>query len=322
MIACVLLLPWIIDAAEEPIVWGDAVTQIEWNATAEATSSGVRTGAVGSEPEGSVGSILRPFEVRSTDPDAACERVNLRFELTVSGPGYALVRVERSGQIIFSKRIGSGTLADGKALCLKTGTGYKLLVIADSYSPVSGSGQVTAQVSLGLSISQSEECMPAPLDNVKLEALLRLDEGVRDTVYLDTEGHPTIGIGFNLDRPGAKKALQKVGADYAKVRAGTESLTDEQIQTLFEADLAKAIQLGRAIVHGKAFDELPESVKEVVVDMTFNLNGKLRNFKKMLSALRRGDLQTAAAELEDSKFYTQVGDRGPRLKALLLQCAQ
>lgn len=166
-------------------------------------------------------------------------------------------------------------------------------------------------------------CPAAPLNTANVTALIRKNEGVSDTVYFDTATppHPTIGIGFNLDRRDARRALKTVGADYDSVMAGA-SLTFSQIDELFEADLQKAIRLGRAIVGGPAYDKLPEAAKEVVIDMTFNLNTKFREFRKMLHALRVGDLETAADELEDSEFFEQVGLRGPRLKLLLLNCGR
>ena len=65
----------------------------------------------------------------------------------------------------------------------------------------------------------------------------KLNEGYKPRVYIDTEGHPTVGIGFNLDRSDAKQRLDAVDANYDKIRAGSVTLTDYQIRTLFNYDI-------------------------------------------------------------------------------------
>jgi GH24 family phage-related lysozyme (muramidase) len=46
------------------------------------------------------------------------------------------------------------------------------------------------------------------------------EEGLRTTMYEDTKGIPTIGIGFNLQRPDAKEKIEGLGYDYDKVLKG------------------------------------------------------------------------------------------------------
>lgn len=114
---------------------------------------------------------------------------------------------------------------------------------------------------------------------------IRRHEGCKTNMYRDSKGHPTVGVGFNLDRPDARRRLQGVGADYEKVYKGIQALTAEQIDSLFEQDVADAIRAARQGVdsarkwawHGKTypkcttFDMLPQEAKLVAVDMAFNV---------------------------------------------------
>lgn len=146
-------------------------------------------------------------------------------------------------------------------------------------------------------------------------ALLTKHEGRRKHMYLDTLNIPSIGIGFNLKRGGARQALASVGADYDKVLAGTQDFTDAQIDALFNKDLDGAIVSSRRQVPN--FDSLAFNARLVVVDMMFMGEGAFAGFKKMIAALKKFDYNTAADEMKDSKWYTQVKNRGIEDVALM-----
>ena len=150
-------------------------------------------------------------------------------------------------------------------------------------------------------------------------ALLSKHEDRRPHVYLDTLLIPSIGIGFNLKRGGARQALESVGADYDQVLAGTQDLTDAQIDALFNRDLDSALAAAKRQVPN--FDELPFNARLVVVDMAFMGEGGLAGFKKMIAALKALDYNTAADEMKDSKWYVQVGLRGIEDVALMRAAA-
>ncbi|WP_231943457.1 glycoside hydrolase family protein [Hydrogenophaga crassostreae] len=149
-----------------------------------------------------------------------------------------------------------------------------------------------------------------------LERMLILNEGKKLTVYQDSEGHPTVGIGFNLDRYGARTAIEAQGLDYDRVRAGAQSLTEAQASALLRADLNTAIDGAGRVVDN--FDQLSFSRQAVLVDMCFNMGeNKLMDFSKMRRAVERGDWQGAANEMENSNWFHQVGDRGPRMVEIM-----
>jgi GH24 family phage-related lysozyme (muramidase) len=151
-----------------------------------------------------------------------------------------------------------------------------------------------------------------------IKDLIERHEGRRDQAYDDktgeplepgdeAEGHPTVGVGFNLDRAGARDAIEELGLDYDKVRSGEQHLTDEQIDTLFDADVQTAIDGARDNVSN--FDELSADRQAVVTDMAFNLGDKLSQFENAIDAIEKGDWQTAAEEMLDSAWADQVGAR-------------
>ena len=133
-------------------------------------------------------------------------------------------------------------------------------------------------------------------------------EGTRAKVYIDTRGHPTVGIGFNLDRHGAAAALAGVGANYAAVRAGTQSLTNDQIDALARSDIEAAVNDASGLVSN--FGELSAARQFVIVDMVFNLGSAgFGAFHQTIAAIEKGDFAKAADEMKESAWYGQVGSR-------------
>ena len=137
----------------------------------------------------------------------------------------------------------------------------------------------------------------------------KLNEGYKPRVYNDTEGHPTVGIGFNLDRSDARRRLSAVGANYDKIRAGSATLTDYQIRTLFNDDMVNAVSCASSWL-SQVWGRMSTDQKSAVADMAFNLGcSGLQKFRNMKAALLRGDYGGAADEMRDSKWCRQVKSR-------------
>jgi len=134
-----------------------------------------------------------------------------------------------------------------------------------------------------------------------LEAELRRDEGVRTRPYLDTSTPPkwTVGVGHNLSA--------------SPLPAGwTYPLTSAQITQLLATDIADTLH--QLDMHLPWWRKLDEVRQRVIANMCFNLGiEKLLGFKKALAAMTQHAYATAAAEMKDSKWYGQVGDRAVRL---------
>ena len=62
----------------------------------------------------------------------------------------------------------------------------------------------------------------------------------------------------------------------------------------------------------------PEAVQSVLVDMSYNLGVHgLMKFHKMLDAMQNGDYDTAADEIDSSKWADEVPSRAKRASAIL-----
>lgn len=165
----------------------------------------------------------------------------------------------------------------------------------------------------------------------EVERRIAINEGRRTTVYHDTEGIPTIGIGFNLERSDARTALAGIGADYDKVLAG-EQLTDDQVDKLFAYSFAPIEADARASLQPTHFDALSDARRYVICDLVFNLgsDGWLQFINtravidRAVHADLTGDADTAHAlfgqaadALTQSAWYEQVGDRAVRDVAMI-----
>jgi lysozyme len=156
----------------------------------------------------------------------------------------------------------------------------------------------------------------ADLDRDKLRKQIIRHEGLRNKVYKDSEGIPTIGVGFNLTRPDARAKIQGLGLNYDKVLAGQQELSETQALKLLEGDIDGAVADCRAVFPN--FTQLSDVRQRALVDMMFNL-GKTRllKFEKMIAAVKAEQFAKAADEMKGSQWYAQVKTRGKELESMM-----
>ncbi len=137
-------------------------------------------------------------------------------------------------------------------------------------------------------------------------------EDRRHRSYRDSRGYLTIGVGFNLDRPGAAEDINRLlpGVGYHALRRGEISLTDAQIDVLLRHDTQRATETARRQVEG--FENLPLDAQLIVIDMTFN-TGSLHKWRKLRSALARQDYAAASDAMHRSLWRRQTGHRAAHL---------
>lgn len=157
-------------------------------------------------------------------------------------------------------------------------------------------------------ISKYIKDIPTPSNDTtsfknKLSKLLVKHEGFRNYAYNDSLGIKSIGVGFNLERHDAKDLLSVVGANINDLY-----LTDDQVYKLLDITIDEAITHTKKII--TSYDSHPEYVKLVLCDMMFNLGpNRFSAFKNMIRAVEQKDYLTAAHEMVNSKWYSQVGNR-------------
>lgn len=136
------------------------------------------------------------------------------------------------------------------------------------------------------------------------EDLIRHEGYVRE-IYLDTEHLPTFGIGH---------LVVETDIEYGWP-VGTP-VTDERILDVFQTDYNIAYSDACALFLN--FESLPDQVKRVLVNMSFNLGRpRLGRFKNMIAAVNEGDWCKAANEMVDSRWYGQVGRRSEELVEMM-----
>jgi GH24 family phage-related lysozyme (muramidase) len=139
-----------------------------------------------------------------------------------------------------------------------------------------------------------------------LKDRVRIHEGVRTTMYLDSLGKATIGIG-HLIKPHERER-------YAE---GVEISMDE-VEELFEMDLNRAAAGAESLIQECIGHDLPPHVEEVILEMVYQLGTQgVRNFSKMWKAMRVKDWKKASEEMKDSRWHKQTTKRCESLAEII-----
>lgn len=135
--------------------------------------------------------------------------------------------------------------------------------------------------------------MPQPVIDAAV-ALLKVDEGYRQFVYIDTRGYETIGYGFNLK----------------------EGLSQQECALILELRVQVLdAQLGQI----PWYSNLDQIRAAAILDLAYNLGvAGLLQFHNMIQALQAKSWKQASSELLSSQYATQVPNRCYRLAQILL----
>jgi len=130
-------------------------------------------------------------------------------------------------------------------------------------------------------------------------------EGCSYCAYKDSLGLPTIGIGYLLEK-GQDQPLPS-GLNFEELVSGNEALNGEQVVQMFQADVQAAITLDQQIFSN--WNQLCCNIELVLVDMTFVMMYKLKQFHHMIAAVESENWEEAAAQIESSTWCSQVHTR-------------
>jgi len=131
----------------------------------------------------------------------------------------------------------------------------------------------------------------------QLREMLRRHEGVRNFVYVCSEGYETIGVGRNIADSGL-------------------GLSDDEVDYLLDNDIKRVREELNDEYYW--FGALNDARQEAMIDISFNLGQtRLRGFKKALDAMASEDFDRAADEFMDSKWSEQVGNRAVEVTEMI-----
>jgi len=140
---------------------------------------------------------------------------------------------------------------------------------------------------------------------------IKRHEGYRQQSYRCTAGKLTIGYGYNLTAN--------------PLRLSTLEINYNQMHGIGKHEAERLLKLMIAKITDQLEEALPvinriNTVRQdILINMTYNLGlvGLLK-FKKMILALEKKDYQKAAAEMLNSKWKDDVGERAQELATQMI----
>tara|TARA_B100001057_G_scaffold494296_1_gene590536 strand:- start:1883 stop:2338 length:456 start_codon:yes stop_codon:yes gene_type:complete len=148
------------------------------------------------------------------------------------------------------------------------------------------------------------------MDRQRLMDEIKRHEGEVLEVYEDSLGYLTFGVGH----------LIKDSDDEHGLPVGTP-VSQERVDDVYDYDFDKHLD---ETIHlfeskgGEDFYSLPENIQHVLVNMTFNLGGtRFGKFNNMWKGVVSSDWEKVAVEMEDSKWFRQVGRRSVELQEMV-----
>ena len=138
---------------------------------------------------------------------------------------------------------------------------------------------------------------------------IKRHEGEVLEIYMDSLGYKTLGVG-HLCQPNDPEYDWKVGTP----------VSQEVVDMYYEDDFQKHYMEAIHVFGSEEdFYNLPEIIQHVLVNMCFNLGpNRLSKFRNMLYACSVGDWEEMSRQMEDSRWYGQVGRRSKELQQMVL----
>ena len=143
-----------------------------------------------------------------------------------------------------------------------------------------------------------------------LKEQIKRHEGEVLEIYEDSLGYLTFGVG-HLVKDDDPEHGQPVGTPVSQERV------DEVYEHDFEKHVEETIHVFES-KGGEDFYSLPEDIQHVLINMTFNLGGtRFSKFNNMRKGVIENDWEKMAVEMEDSRWFKQVGRRSVELQEMV-----
>lgn len=154
----------------------------------------------------------------------------------------------------------------------------------------------------------SESALSKDFNLNAYQCQLKIHEGVKYVSYLDSVGLPTGGIGHLLR-----------GNEIPQYPIPTK-ITEQQVNSWFQTDAQISISGAIRLIGTDTWGQLTDIRKRACADLCYNLGeGRLSKFTRFIAAMKAGDYNAAGDSLRNSKWFTQVGRRGPNIIAMIVQ---
>ena len=138
------------------------------------------------------------------------------------------------------------------------------------------------------------------MDDVK-KMIIR-HEGWKNKAYKDSVGKWTIGVGH------------LIGDGSSPGEYEGRTLSNNEIWNLFEQDFAKHVNLAKKT---PGYDKANIQGKGAMVDLAYNMGQWWDKWPNTAKKLIAADFKGAAEDLQNSKWYAQVGQRGAEIVSMI-----
>jgi lysozyme len=172
----------------------------------------------------------------------------------------------------------------------------------------SDGGSVTEKVSTGDSAPPKAMAKAGgSMSDDEIKKMIIKHEGLRNKPYKDSLGLWTVGVGHLIGN-GFK-------GQPAPPPEWNREFSTEEVMKMFDEDYAHHKS---AAMNIPGFDKVDSKGQGALTDLTFNMGPSwISKWPKLKKQLGEGDTQSAASNLQESKWYGQVGNRAPTIVSLL-----
>lgn len=155
---------------------------------------------------------------------------------------------------------------------------------------------------------------------VSIETILKSDEGIRNTIYWDSLGYPTVGIGHLIVYKKTRDMNQILPVLSKQLgRSVGSTINSGDISTLFKMDLQKVqSEIRKNRVIAPVYNKVNRSRQMALENMAFQLGtGGLAKFKRVLGFMGAGQYAEAAAAAKQSLWARQTPGRANRIALVI-----